>query len=96
MRPAIKDEFAALPISRQRKWQLRKAKAGRCERCGAPAGFGTQCLKHLILARERQRMKHRLQGRYKNALSYKLEKWKRKPRGAPMRTRALLRNQPLC
>jgi hypothetical protein len=73
MRPSIKDEFTALPISRQRKWQLRRAKEGRCEKCGEPAAFGTRCLKHLIQSREKQRKKHRLRHRYKGALSYRLE-----------------------
>lgn len=31
---AINDEFAALPISRQQKYQLRKVKLGLCPTCG--------------------------------------------------------------
>jgi hypothetical protein len=30
----IRDEFSGLAITRQRRWQLRKRRAGKCERCG--------------------------------------------------------------
>lgn len=33
-RPSIKDEFTDLKVSRQRKWQLRKERDGKCRRCG--------------------------------------------------------------
>lgn len=33
----------------------------------------SRCLKHLVLARERQRSKHGLKHRYMNTLSYRLE-----------------------
>ena len=33
-RKKIVDEFTDLPISRQQKWQLRRAKEGRCVICG--------------------------------------------------------------
>ena len=43
----MKDQFSDLPISRQRKWQLRQAAAGRCIKCPLPAlpGF-VHCEKH--------------------------------------------------
>src|SRR6266566_2476730 len=48
----IIDEFTDLPISRQRKKQLRWMKNGRCETCGAPAATAHQCLRHAIQDRE--------------------------------------------
>lgn len=33
---AIVDEFTTLPISRQRKYQLRRQLDGCCEKCGVP------------------------------------------------------------
>ena len=38
MRKAIKDEFSDLPVSRQRKYQLRMGRDGRCVICGESAG----------------------------------------------------------
>ncbi len=73
MRRPIKDEFAELPISRQRKYQMRMQRDKRCTECGAPAAQGSRCLKHLVKARERQRKKRGLKRRYYNTLSYKLE-----------------------
>lgn len=73
MRKRIQDEFTNLQISRQRKYQLRKQRDNRCTECGAPAMQASRCLKHLVLARERQRSKHGLKHRYTNTLSYRLE-----------------------
>ena len=73
MRQRIKDEFASLPISRQRKYQLRMKRDQRCTECGEPAVQGSRCLKHLVKARERQRKKRGLKRRYHGTLSYKLE-----------------------
>jgi hypothetical protein len=73
MRPRIEDEFTSLPISRQRKYQLRMQRDRRCTECGEPASVGSRCLKHLIKARERQRTKRGLKRRYFGTLSYKLE-----------------------
>ena len=56
VKPPIKDEFSRRPISRQEKYQLRMKRDKRCTRCGAPAmADATQCLKHLVEARERTR-----------------------------------------
>ena len=74
MRKQIKDEFTHLPISRQRKYQLRMKRDKRCTECGAPTVKGSRCLEHLVKARERQRKKHGLKRRYHNTLSYKLER----------------------
>ena len=84
MRPRIQDEFTKLPISRQRKYQLRMQRDRRCTECGQPAVQGSRCLKHLVKARERQRKKRGLKRRYYGTLSYKLEAMQRggKPRSA--------------
>jgi hypothetical protein len=73
MRKPIQDEFTALPISRQRKYQLRMQRDHRCSECGEPAAQGSRCVKHLVKARERQRKKRGLKRRYYNTLSYKLQ-----------------------
>jgi hypothetical protein len=73
MRRRIVDEFSDLPISRQRKYQLRMQRDKRCTECGDVALKGTRCIKHLIKARERQRTKRGLKRRYFNTLSYRLE-----------------------
>jgi len=73
MRKPIIDEFTALPISRQRKYQLRMQRDQRCSECGEPAMQGSRCVKHLVKARERQRKKRGLKRRYYNTLSYKLQ-----------------------
>ena len=73
MRNRIKDEFTELPISRQRKYQLRMKRDKKCTECGQPAAEGSRCLKHLVKARERQRKKRGLKRRYLNTLSYKLQ-----------------------
>lgn len=73
MRKRIQDEFTELPISRQRKYQLRMQRDRRCTECGQAAIQGSRCLKHLVKARERQRKKRGLKRRYLNTLSYRLE-----------------------
>ena len=73
MRKPIQDEFTALPISRQRKYQLRMQRDHRCSECGEPAAQGSRCVKHLVKARERQRKKRGLKRRYYGTLSYKLQ-----------------------
>lgn len=73
MRKPIQDEFTHLPVSRQRRYQLRKRRDGLCTECGAPADYASRCVKHLVLARERQRSKKGLTRRYSNTLSYRLE-----------------------
>ena len=73
MRRRIKDEFTDLPISRQRKYQLRMQRDSRCTECGEAAVQGSRCLKHLVKARERQRKKRGLKRRYYGTLSYMLQ-----------------------
>jgi hypothetical protein len=80
MRRRIKDEFTHLPVSRQRKYQLRMKRDQRCTECGELAVQGSRCLKHLVKARERQRTKRGLKRRYRGTLSYRLEAANRKQR----------------
>jgi hypothetical protein len=73
MRPKIKDEFSDLPVSRQRKYQLRMQRDNRCITCGAPAVQGSRCLKHLTQVREHMRKILGAKRRYKNSMSYRLK-----------------------
>jgi hypothetical protein len=73
MRKSIDDEFSHLPISRQRKYQLRRKRDRLCTECGEPAVEASRCLKHLVEARESQRIKRGLKRRYYGTLSYKLQ-----------------------
>jgi hypothetical protein len=73
---AIHDEFAKLKISRQRKYQLRKQRDGRCVICGDTAAASSLCLKHLIARRENQRLSLGCKRRLEGAKSYRLQqKW---------------------
>jgi len=69
----IKDEFTDLPVSRQRKFQLRMGRDKRCPICGEPLVVGTRCLKHLLRERERKRKRLGSKRRFANTLSYRLE-----------------------
>jgi hypothetical protein len=69
----IKDNFTNLNISRQRRYQLRKLRDGKCTQCGRPSAIGSRCLNHLVKAREHQRKKRGLKRRYKHAMSYQLQ-----------------------
>jgi hypothetical protein len=73
MRKGIEDEFTHLPISRQRKYQLRCKRDQLCTECGDPAVEASRCLKHLVEARERQRRDRGLKRRYYGTVSYKLQ-----------------------
>ena len=70
-RKKIVDEFTELPISRQQKWQLRRAKEGRCVICGQPKVTAWHCLKHAIANREWAR-KYSGSVRRNETLTYKL------------------------
>ena len=74
MKEPIQDEFTRLPISRQRKYQLRQKRDHRCTQCGAPALDGAgRCPKHLTEARERQRQRQGFTRRYFGTLSYRVQ-----------------------
>jgi hypothetical protein len=76
-RKKIIDEFTDLPISRQQKWQLRRAKEGRCVICGEPKATAWHCLKHAIANREWAR-KYSGSVRRNKTLTYKLASKARK------------------
>lgn len=73
MRTPIQDQFTHLKVSRQRKYQLRMQRDGRCTECGKDVFEGSRCVKHLVRSRENQRKKRGLKRRYYNTLSYRLE-----------------------
>ena len=52
-RALIQDEFTALSVSRQRKWQLRRGVEGRCGVCGVTAS-GKLCDTHAVKMALRQ------------------------------------------
>jgi hypothetical protein len=74
MPKAIKDEFSDLPVSRQRKSQLRMQRDRRCILCGEPTVGVGYCLKHWVERRERVRRKRGNKKRWKGARSYRLER----------------------
>jgi hypothetical protein len=81
-RKKIVDEFTDLPISRQQKWQLRRAKEGRCVICGEPKVTAWHCLKHAVANREWAR-KYSGSVRRNKTLTYRLaneSKGKGKPK----------------
>lgn len=69
----IKDEFTNLPVSRQRKWALRREKKGLCGICGQKAVLPKRCLRHSIMTRDNS---HRYVGSkrsFKNCKTRRLE-----------------------
>jgi hypothetical protein len=70
-RKKIIDEFTDRPISRQQKWQLRRAKEGRCVICGDKRVTAWHCLKHAIANREWAR-KYSGSKRRNKTLTYQL------------------------
>ena len=68
------DEFTDMPISKQRRWQLRQEEAGKRINCGKPAVKHLRCELHakivVIRLRENQRKRLGLTGRYLTAPSY--------------------------
>lgn len=53
----IVDEFTALPVSRQRKHQLRRKRAGNCVQCGKPREVGRE---NTCVECERDRYRRRI------------------------------------
>jgi hypothetical protein len=82
MADLIKDEFTDLKMSRQRKYQLRMRRDGRCTICGDKVAGACLCLKHLVAARERTRRRLGCKRRLKKTKSYQLEE-----QAVPRRTR---------
>ncbi len=58
-RKLIRDEFMSLNLSRRRKYQLRRVKAGLCVKCNNPPAPGCElCVQHKVavaLAGQKQR-----------------------------------------
>jgi hypothetical protein len=73
MAAIVHDEFEYMPISRQRRYQLRHKRDGLCALCPARAVMNVFCLKHWIPARERQRKALSCVHRNLGARSYQLE-----------------------
>ena len=94
MRKRIEDEFTYLPVSRQRKYQLRMQRDRRCTECGEQAVQGSRCLKHLVKARERQRKKRGLKRRYYGTLSYKLQEINKAEKAPPAAPKASRTREP--
>ena len=53
-RKPINDKFSNLPISRQRRWQMRKAEKGLCILCGEKTVNNWHCLEHMVYMRDWQ------------------------------------------
>ena len=71
----IQDEFTDLPISRERKRQLRALKNGQCciAGCEEPLATKVHCLQHAVERREKSRKERNVTRRWKNAKTYQLE-----------------------
>ena len=69
MKQRIMDEFSDLPISKQRRWQLRQEKAGKCITCGKPAARYQRCESHAdaLVLRTREHQRIRLGGERLNS-----------------------------
>jgi len=53
----IRDEFTDLPISRQRKYQLRRRRDLRCIKCGKPTDGMSVCQEHRTQAKDYYRQR---------------------------------------
>lgn len=60
----IQDEFTDLPVSRQRKQQLRNHRDGKCLLCRNPLFSASHCEKHHFAHHERQRKRKGCVSRY--------------------------------
>lgn len=69
----IIDRFTHLPVSRQRKYQLRMKARKRCIICGEPAVRSGYCLYHMIKYRELARARVHARRRNYGAQSYQIE-----------------------
>ena len=80
-RPEIIDEFTNLPVSRQRKWQLRKMAQGGCRICGQAAISGGYCLKHLVQERDHSAERFGYKRENQNCKSRLMQKLIERPPG---------------
>lgn len=72
-RPPIVDEFTGLKLSRQRKWQLRKAAQGLCVLCGKPTTGSNHCLEHMEKNRDSNARRFGFKRQYENCKSRKIK-----------------------
>lgn len=74
MNREIQDEFTKLPLSRQRKWQLRQIKRKRCQRCGDRIRKGSKdyCLDCMMKMNSHARKKFGHKRRYRS-MSWRLK-----------------------
>jgi hypothetical protein len=81
-----KDEFSDLPISRQRRYQLRKRRDGKCIRCGVAAVDANFCDEHRhrfnVMVREHKRRRRGYVRRNFNSESYRYESAVKQPERA--------------
>jgi hypothetical protein len=75
----IDDKFATLPVSRQRKYQMRKTEAGLCLGCWKQKAGAEFCLACWVKDRERQRLYLGYGRRNLNSRSYRLERESNEP-----------------
>ena len=71
----IQDEFAGRTgISKQRRYQMRRLRDGKCIYCGRPAVITGKCAEHRqklnVQDREKMRRRSGARVRYKNSESY--------------------------
>lgn len=69
----IMDRFTDLPVSRQRKYQLRMKARKRCIICGEPVVRTAYCLYHMVKYRELARARVGARRRNYGAQSYQIE-----------------------
>lgn len=79
----IQDEFSGrTKISKQRRYQLRRLRDGKCIYCGRPAVIMGKCEEHrqMLNIKDREKMRRRTgaTSRYKNSESYSFEGGQRK------------------
>lgn len=73
MSKAIQDQFTGLKITRQYRYQLRKAAKNKCVICGRPRSrrSATYCAKHLEAARLRSKQLYRERWKQERKLAKK-------------------------
>jgi len=79
----IEDEFSVRTgISKQRRYQMRRLRDGKCVYCGRPAVITGKCERHrqMLNIKDREKMRRRIgaMSRYKNSESYSFEGGQRK------------------
>jgi hypothetical protein len=73
MSRVIDDQFTHLPVTSQRKWQLRRHAEGKCIICARPQVMQFFCLKHAVGKRELERAANGFKTRRTSFRSYRAE-----------------------